>query len=70
MDNSLKRTRPTPAIAALLLMAEQIDWMLANGGLDWAVKRTVDSSARLYSWAEASSFRHSVRDRSGPCAPR
>ena len=57
VDNSLKnQTYNTPAIATLLLMAEQIDWMLANGGLDWAVKRTVDSSARLYSWAEASSF--------------
>jgi phosphoserine aminotransferase len=30
--------------------------MLANGGLDWAVKRTADSSQRLYSWAEASPF--------------
>ena len=57
VDNSLKnQTYNTPAIATLLLMAEQIDWMLANGGLDWAVKRTADSAARLYSWAEASSF--------------
>ena len=57
VDNSLKnQTYNTPAIATLLLMAEQIEWMLANGGLDWAVKRTADSSARLYSWAEASSF--------------
>ncbi|MGC7340454.1 phosphoserine transaminase, partial [Mycobacteroides abscessus subsp. massiliense] len=30
--------------------------LLGNGGLDWAVKRTADSSSRLYSWAEASSF--------------
>jgi phosphoserine aminotransferase len=37
-------------------MAEQIDWILTNGGLDWAVKRTADSSARLYSWAETSSY--------------
>ena len=29
---------------------------MANGGLDWAVKRTADSSQRLYSWAEASAF--------------
>ena len=57
VDNSLKnQSYNTPAIATLLLMAEQIDWMLANGGLDWAVKRTADSAARLYSWAEASSF--------------
>ena len=57
IDNSLKnQTYNTPAIATLLLMAEQVDWMLGNGGLDWAVKRTADSSARLYSWAEAASF--------------
>jgi phosphoserine aminotransferase len=37
-------------------MAEQVDWMLAKGGLDWAVKRTADSSFRLYSWAEASPY--------------
>jgi phosphoserine aminotransferase len=30
--------------------------LLGNGGLDWAVKRTADSSQRLYSWAEASEF--------------
>ncbi|CAM3492352.1 phosphoserine transaminase [Mycobacterium frederiksbergense] len=57
VENSLKnQTYNTPAIGTLILMAEQIDWMLANGGLDWAVKRTADSSARLYSWAETSSF--------------
>ena len=26
--------------------------MLSNGGLDWCVKRTGDSSSRLYGWAE------------------
>ncbi|MFM9034701.1 MAG: phosphoserine transaminase [Mycobacterium sp.] len=57
VDNSLKnQTYNTPAIATLVLMAEQVDWMLANGGLDWAVKRTADSSSRLYSWAEAVPF--------------
>ncbi|MGD9619630.1 MAG: phosphoserine transaminase [Mycolicibacterium sp.] len=57
IENSLKnQTYNTPAIATLVLLAEQIDWLLSNGGLDWATKRTADSSARLYSWAEASSF--------------
>ena len=57
VDNSLKnQTYNTPAIGTLVLMADQIDWMLGNGGLDWAVKRTADSSSRLYSWAEASSY--------------
>jgi phosphoserine aminotransferase len=53
VDNSLKnQTYNTPAIATLVLLAEQIDWLLSNGGLDWAVKRTADSSQRLYSWAQ------------------
>jgi phosphoserine aminotransferase len=57
VDNSTKnQTYNTPAIATLVLLAEQLDWMLGNGGLDWAVKRTADSSQRLYSWAEERSF--------------
>jgi len=57
VDNSCKnQTYNTPAIGTLVLMAEQIDWMLGNGGLDWSVKRTADSSQRLYSWAEASAY--------------
>ena len=49
MENSLKdQTYNTPAIATLVLLAEQLDWLLGNGGLDWAVKRTADSSQRLY----------------------
>jgi phosphoserine aminotransferase len=57
VENSLKnQTYNTPAIATLVLLAAQIDWLLAGGGLDWAVKRTADSSQRLYSWAEGTSF--------------
>jgi phosphoserine aminotransferase len=57
VENSLRnQTYNTPAIGTLILLAEQLDWMLSNGGLDWAVKRTADSSQRLYSWAEVSSF--------------
>jgi phosphoserine aminotransferase len=57
VDNSLKnQTYNTPAIATLALMAEQIDWMLGNGGLQWAIERTADSSNRLYSWAEKQSY--------------
>jgi len=53
VENSLKnQTYNTPAIATLAMMAEQLDWMLGNGGLEWAVKRTADSSQRLYSWAQ------------------
>ena len=57
IENSLKnQTSNTPAIATLVLLAEQLDWLLGNGGLDWAVKRTADSSQRLYSWAEEKSY--------------
>ncbi|MFC4854239.1 phosphoserine transaminase [Actinophytocola glycyrrhizae] len=57
LDNSLKdQTYNTPAIATLYLMAEQIDWMLANGGLEWTTGRSADSAARLYGWAEKSEF--------------
>src|SRR6201987_4581586 len=53
VENSVKdQTYNTPAIATLALIAEQLDWMLGNGGLEWAVKRTADSSQRLYSWAQ------------------
>jgi phosphoserine aminotransferase len=55
LDNSTKdQTNNTPAIATLYLLAEQIDWMLAGGGLDWCVSRTGASAAYLYGWAEAS----------------
>ena len=57
LDNSRKdQTYNTPAVATLLMIAEQIEWMLANGGLDWCVSRTRESSGHLYAWAEASSF--------------
>nr|WP_028938106.1 phosphoserine transaminase [Pseudonocardia spinosispora] len=57
VDNSSKdQTYNTPAVATLILLAEQIDWMNGLGGLDGCVKRTADSSTRLYEWAEKSSF--------------
>jgi phosphoserine aminotransferase len=57
LDNSRKdQTYNTPAVATLLLLVDQIEWMLARGGLEWCVKRTTDSSARLYSWAETSPY--------------
>ncbi len=57
LDNSRKQqTYNTPAVATLFLLADQLEWMLAGGGLDWCVARTGDSSGRLYSWAEASDF--------------
>ncbi len=43
-------------MATLVLLAEQVDWLNAQGGLDWAVARTLDSSSRLYGWAERTSW--------------
>jgi phosphoserine aminotransferase len=57
LDNSRQdQTYNTPALATLLLLADQIDWMLAGGGLDFCVGRTRASSDHLYGWAEASEF--------------
>jgi phosphoserine aminotransferase len=57
VDNSAKdQTYNTPAVATLLLLANQIEWMLEQGGLDGCVARTRDSSTRLYEWAEKTSY--------------
>jgi phosphoserine aminotransferase len=52
LENSVKdQTYNTPAIATLLLLADQLEWMLERGGLDAMVARTTKSSTYLYSWA-------------------
>jgi len=57
IDNSrLDQTYNTPAVATLMLLAEQIEWMNQNGGLKFAAGRSADSSSRLYSWAEKTSY--------------
>jgi len=54
LENSVKdQTYNTPAIATLLLLADQLDWMLERGGLNGMVARTTESSAHLYAWASA-----------------
>jgi len=55
VENSRKnQTYNTPALATLLLLADQIEWMLSLGGLEGCVARTTASSSHLYGWAEAS----------------
>lgn len=52
VDNSRKdQTLNTPAIATLVLMAEQLDWMRDQGGLEWAAGRSAQSAEILYGWA-------------------
>jgi len=57
IDNSAKnQTYNTPSIATLFLMAEQLDWMNASGGLAGMVARTTASSDALYGWAEKTPY--------------
>ena len=57
IENSrLDQTYNTPALVTLMLLAEQIEWMNANGGLTFAAGRSTASSDILYSWAEKTSY--------------
>ena len=57
IENSrLDQTYNTPALVTLMLLADQIEWMNKNGGLKFAAGRSADSSSRLYSWAEKTSY--------------
>ncbi|MFW6694364.1 phosphoserine transaminase [Streptomyces sp. MAR4 CNX-425] len=55
IDNSRKnQTYNTPALTTLFLLADQLEWLNGQGGLDWAVRRTATSARTLYNWAEES----------------
>src|SRR5271165_1501903 len=57
LENSAKdQTYNTPAVATLFLLADQVDWMLAQGGLEWTTARTGQSAAILYAWAEQAPY--------------
>lgn len=57
IDNSVKdQTYNTPAVATLVMLANQVEWLNSQGGLAWATSRTADSSSRLYSWAEKTAY--------------
>jgi phosphoserine aminotransferase len=53
-QSRLQQTYNTPAVATLVLLAEQIDWMLSQGGMAWTTERTATSSDILYNWADKS----------------
>jgi phosphoserine aminotransferase len=57
-NSRLQQTYNTPALATLWLLAEQVDWLLENGGLEWAASRADRSAKIVYDWAEASRFAH------------
>jgi len=46
----------TPALATLFMVVDQVEWMLTNGGLDWAASRSEASAETLYGWANSSSY--------------
>jgi phosphoserine aminotransferase len=53
IENSVKdQTYNTPALATIVMMAEQVDWFNAGGGLSFATGRSARSSEALYTWAD------------------
>ncbi|MDQ4067974.1 MAG: phosphoserine transaminase [Actinomycetota bacterium] len=52
----LNQTYNTPGLATLFLMCDQLEWILSNGGLEWAASRCETSSNLLYGWAEKSDY--------------
>ncbi len=56
-ENSAKdQTYNTPAVATLFLLADQLDWLLAAGGLPASAARCARSAAILYTWAEKAAY--------------
>jgi phosphoserine aminotransferase len=55
-QSALEQTYNTPAVATLLLFVNQLEWILDQGGMDFAAGRCEESASTLYGWAEASSY--------------
>lgn len=57
IENSrLDQTYNTPAVATLMLLADQIEWMNTNGGMSFAAGRSSRSAEIMYGWAEKTSY--------------
>jgi len=57
IENSrLDQTYNTPALATLFLMVNQLEWILAEGGLAWSTARCDRSADIVYGWADASTY--------------
>jgi phosphoserine aminotransferase len=52
-NSRLDQTYNTPALATLFLLADQVEWMLEHGGLEWAASRCDRSARTMYDWADA-----------------
>ena len=54
LENSrLNQTYNTPSLATLFLLADTVEWMNENGGLEWTASRCDKSAAAIYGWAES-----------------
>ncbi|WP_402467308.1 phosphoserine transaminase [Isoptericola aurantiacus] len=54
LENSRKdQTLNTPAVATLVMLAEQVEWLNGQGGLEWSSRRCATSAEILYGWADA-----------------
>jgi len=55
-NSKLDQTYNTPALATLILLADQIEWFNNNGGLKFAAGRSEASAKTMYGWAERTSY--------------
>jgi phosphoserine aminotransferase len=55
-NSALDQTYNTPAVTTLFLLADQIEWILGQGGLQWSAARSAQSAAILYTWAEKAAY--------------
>ena len=55
-NSKLDQTYNTPALATLILLADQINWFNSNGGLKFSAGRSEKSAEIMYSWAERTSY--------------
>lgn len=56
VNSRQEQTLNTPAVATLVMMNAQVQWLNQNGGMDFATGRTSESARRIYAWAEASAY--------------
>jgi phosphoserine aminotransferase len=50
------QTYNTPALATLFLFADQVEWLLGQGGLEWAGRRQEEAATIVYGWADRSAY--------------
>ena len=55
-NSKLDQTYNTPAVATLIMLAEQIEWINNNGGLKFAAGRSAESASKIYGWADRTSY--------------